>query len=80
MQNQDNKEQKKNSAETLDASKMSGAEVLEAVGVSGSLADTIVKESDEKQSAASEPETDIQARIAEIQKQKMAKIRQALAA
>ena len=54
--------------------------MLEAVGVSGSLADTIVKESDEKQSAASEPETDIQARIAEIQKQKMAKIRQALAA
>ena len=78
MQNQDNKEQKGNSAEKLDASKMSGAEILEAVGVADSLADTLVRENDKKQSAASEAETDIQARIAEIQKQKMAKIRQAL--
>jgi len=78
LQNQDNKEQKGNSAEKLDASKMSGAEILEAVGVADSLADTLVRENDKKQSAASEAETDIQARIAEIQKQKMAKIRQAL--
>ena len=79
MQNQDNKEQKEHSSEKLDASKMSAAEILEAVGVSGSLADTLVRESEEKQAETSvspEPETDMQKRIAEI---KMAKIRQALA-
>ena len=90
MQNQDNKEQKEHSAEKLDASKMSAAEILEAVGVSGSLADTLVRESEAKQVAAPpepspetvtpEPETEMQKRIAEIQRQKMAKIREALAA
>ncbi len=80
MQNQGNKKQMANSAEKLDASKMSAAEVLEAVGVSGSFTDNLVRENDAKQNTAvSEPETDIQARIAEIQKQKMAKIREALA-
>jgi hypothetical protein len=65
LQNQDNKEQKKTSAEKLDASKMSAAELLEAVGVSSSLEDTLVRENDEKQAAASpaadsKPETDMQ--------------------
>ena len=89
MQNQDNKEQKEHSAEKLDASKMSAAEILEAVGVSGTLADTLVRESEAKQNSAlsepvqtpdvPEPETEMQKRIAEIQKQKMSKIREALA-
>ncbi len=86
MQNQDNKEQKAQSAGKLDASKMSAAEILEAVGVSGSLADSLVRESEARQTAAAQntampaPESDMQKRIAEIQKQKMAKIRESLSA
>ncbi len=86
MQNQDNKEQKEKTAEKLDASKMSAAEILEAIGVSGSLADSLVRENETRQAAASSgsampaPESEMQKRIAEIQKQKMAKIREALAA
>ncbi len=85
MQNQDNKEQKAQSAGKLDASKMSAAEILEAVGVSTSLADSLVRENKAKQAADSNntaipaPESEMQRRIAEIQKQKMAKIRESLA-
>lgn len=65
---------------------MSAAEILEAIGVSGSLADSLVRENETRQAAASSgsampaPESEMQKRIAEIQKQKMAKIREALAA
>ena len=82
MQNQDNSEQKTSSAENLDTSQMSGAEVLKAVGMSDTLENTeqptIIVNSGN--TAMPEPEADRQARLAEIQKQKMAKIREALAA
>ncbi|MBR7084583.1 MAG: hypothetical protein IKI37_05355, partial [Oscillospiraceae bacterium] len=83
MQNKDNKKQNKLSAENLDASKMSGAEILEAVGISDSLTDALVRESDAKKvpsSSVSETESEMQKRIAEIQKKKMEKIRASLAA
>lgn len=84
MQNQDNTDKKSKSSEKLDASKMSGAEILEAVGMSGSLTDNLVRESEQasaeqtKNTAMPEPETAMQKRIAEIQRQKMEKIREAL--
>ncbi len=83
MQNKDNKKQNKLSAENLDASKMSGAEILEAVGISDSLTDALVRESDAKKvpsNSVSETESEMQKRIAEIQKKKMEKIRASLAA
>ena len=83
MQNKDNNKQKKLSAENLDASKMSGAEILEAVGISDSLTDTLVRESDAQKTAAdaaNASESEMQQRIAEIQKKKMEKIRASLAA
>ena len=85
MQNQNDPKQKK-SAENLDASKMSGAALLEAIGISESLPNSLVRENNQKSTAAPEqtdlpqPESDMQKRIAEIQRQKMQKIREALAA
>ena len=83
MQNNDNKKQKKLSAENLDASKMSGAEILEAVGISDSLTDTLVRENDAQKipsDTAEASESEMQKRIAEIQKKKMEKIRASLSA
>ena len=73
MPNQNETKQKT----ALDASKMSGAEVLEAVGAAEPLAESLVHASDKKHS---QTDSDMTKKIAEIQKQKMARIREALAA
>ncbi len=68
--------------EKLDASKMTGAEVLEAVGAAEPLEDTLIHAEEQPPTPEADPETesDIQKKIAEIQKQRMEKIRAAMAA
>ena len=79
----------KKNGKKLDASKMSAAEILEAVGVAEPLTESLVHASKAKQktsepASSSVQETvaenageDIQKRIAEIQRQKQEKLRQA---
>lgn len=89
MQNEKELGQNGKTSGNLDASKMSAAEILEAVGAAEPLTESLVHADEAKQKipatesspeqapVAEQAETEIQKKIAEIQRQKQEKLRQA---